>query len=45
VWHWRKIYGPEELNKIGELFTGIPADEIIASITTANNKPTVRTTR
>jgi hypothetical protein len=36
--HWRKIYGPEELNKIGELLTGIPADEIIPS----NNKPTVR---
>jgi hypothetical protein len=35
--HWRKIYGPEELNKI-ELLTGIPADEIIPS----NNKPTVR---
>ena len=36
--HWRKIYGPEELNKIGELLTGIPADEIIPT----NNKPTVR---
>ena len=36
--HWRKIYGPEELNKIGELLTGIPADEIVPS----NNKPTVR---
>jgi hypothetical protein len=36
--HWRKIYCPEELNKIGELLTGIPADEIIHS----NNKPTVR---
>ena len=41
--HWRKIYGPEELNKIGELLTGIPADEIIP--TTANNKPTVRIQR
>ena len=29
--HWRNIYGPEELNKIGELLTGIPADEIIPS--------------
>ena len=38
--HWRKIYGPEELNKIGELLTGVPADEIIP--TTTNNKPTVR---
>ena len=26
--HWKKIYGPEELNKLGELLTGIPADEI-----------------
>ena len=33
--HWKKIYGPEELNKIGELLTGIPADEIVPS----NNKP------
>ena len=24
--HWKKIYGPEELNKLGELLTGIPAD-------------------
>ena len=39
--HWRKLYGPEELNKIGELLTGIPADEIIPS----NNKPTVRIQR
>ena len=37
--HWRKIYGPEELNKIWELLTGLPADEIIPS---TNNKPTVR---
>ena len=36
-----KLYGPEELNKIGELLTGIPADEIIPS----NNKPTVRIQR
>ena len=36
--HWRKIYGPEELNKIGELLTGIPADEIIPS---TSNKATV----
>jgi hypothetical protein len=34
-----KIYGPEELNKIGELLPGIPADEIIPS---TNNKPTVK---
>jgi hypothetical protein len=34
--HWKKIYGPEELNKLGELLTGIPVDEIIPS------KPTVR---
>jgi hypothetical protein len=33
--HWKKIYGPEELNKLGELLTGIPADEILP-----NNKPT-----
>ena len=37
--HWRKIYGPEELNKIGELIAGLPADEIIPS---TNNKPTIR---
>ena len=39
------VYGPEELNKIGELLTEISADEIIGSttITTgANNKTTVR---
>jgi hypothetical protein len=40
---WKKIYGPEELNKIGELLTGIPANEIIP--TTTNNKPTVRIKR
>ena len=34
-----KIYGPEELNKIGELLTGIPADEIIPS---TNDKSTVK---
>jgi hypothetical protein len=39
--HWRKIYRPEELNKIGELLTGIPASEIIPT----NNKPTVRIQR
>jgi hypothetical protein len=39
--HWRKIYGPEELNKIGELLTGIPADEIMP----VNNKLTVRIKR
>ena len=36
--HWKKIYGPEELNKLGELITGIPADEIMPS----RSKPTVR---
>jgi hypothetical protein len=39
--HWRKIYGPVELNKIGKLLTGIPADEILPT----NNKPTVRIKR
>jgi hypothetical protein len=39
--HWKKIYGPEELSKIGELLTGIPADEILPT----NNKPTVRIKR
>ena len=39
--HWRKIYGPVELNKIGELLTGIPGDEIIP----VNNKPNVRIQR
>jgi hypothetical protein len=29
---WKKIYGPEELSKIGELLTGIPAGEIIPVI-------------
>jgi hypothetical protein len=33
---WKKIYGPEELNKIGELLTGVSPDDIIT-----NNKPTV----
>jgi hypothetical protein len=41
--HWKKIYGPEELNKIGELLTGIPASEITFS--SNNNKPTVRIRR
>jgi hypothetical protein len=36
--HWRKIPSIEDLNKIGELITGIPADEIIP----VNNKPTVK---
>ena len=27
--HWRKIPSIEELNKLGEMITGIPADEII----------------
>ena len=35
--HWKKIYGPEELSKLAELITGIPASEILS-----NNKPTVR---
>jgi hypothetical protein len=35
--HWKKIYGIEEANKLGELLTGIPADQI-----PQNNKPTVR---
>ena len=35
---WRKIYGPEEISKIGELLTRVPAHEIIA----CNDKPTVR---
>jgi hypothetical protein len=39
--HWRKIHGPEELNKIGELLTGIPADKIMP----VNNKSTVRIKR
>jgi hypothetical protein len=41
--HWKKIYGPEELNKIGELLTGIPSSEI--TFLTTNNKPTVRVRR
>ena len=39
--HWRKIPSPEEFNKIGELITGIPADEIIP----VDNRPTVRIKR
>ena len=35
--HWKKIYGSEELNKLGDLLTGIPANEI-----PQNQKPTVR---
>lgn len=38
--HWKKIYRPEELNKIGELLTGIPASEI--TFPTNNNKLKVR---
>jgi hypothetical protein len=34
--YWRKIYGPEEISKIGELLTGVPADQI-----TFSDKPTV----
>lgn len=36
--HWKKIYSPEEANKLGELLTGIPADEIKQS----QSKPTVK---
>jgi hypothetical protein len=32
--HWKKIYGPEELTKLGELLTDIPADEIKKTIKT-----------
>ena len=42
--HWKKIYGPEELNKLGELLTGIPASEITFS-DSPKNKPTVRVRR
>jgi hypothetical protein len=37
---WKKIYGPKELNKIGELLTGISSNDIMT-----NNKPTVRIQR
>lgn len=37
------IYGPEELNKIGGLPTGIPASEI--TFPANDNKPTVRLRR
>jgi hypothetical protein len=37
--YWKKIYGPEELTKLGELLTDIPADEI-----KKQSKPTVRIT-
>ena len=37
--HWKKIYGIEEANKLGELLTGIPAGEIVQK---QNQKPTVR---
>ena len=40
--HWKKIYGPEELSKLGELLTGIPASEITFS---DSPKPTVRIRR
>ena len=39
--HWRKIPSPEEYNKLGELMTGIPADEIIP----VDNRPIVRIKR
>ena len=39
--HWKKIYGPEELNKFTELVTGITASEITFS-DSPNNKPTVQ---
>ena len=41
--HWKKIYGPEELNKLGELLTEIPANEI--TFPDRDNKPTVRIKR
>ena len=39
--NWRKIPNPEEYNKLGELITGIPADEI----TPVDNRPVVRIKR
>jgi hypothetical protein len=36
--HWRKIYGPEEISKIGELLTGVPAEQIIP----VDDRPTVK---
>jgi hypothetical protein len=42
--HWKKIYGPEELSKLGELLTGVPASEITFS-DSPKNKPTVRVKR
>ena len=42
--HWKKIYGPEELSKLAELVTGVPASEITFS-DSPNNKPTVRIRR
>ena len=35
--HWKKIYGPEELSKLAELITGVPADEV-----PQNQKPIVK---
>ena len=35
--HWKKIYGPEEVSKIGGLLTGSLVDDI-----TFSDKPTVR---
>jgi hypothetical protein len=42
--HWKKIYWPEELSKLAELITGVPASEITFS-DSPNNKPTVRIRR
>ena len=41
--HWKKIYGPEELSKLAELVTGVPASEITFSDSpNTANKPTVQ---
>jgi hypothetical protein len=42
--HWKKIYGSEELSKLAELVTGVPASEITFS-DSPKNKPTVRIRR
>lgn len=42
--HWKKIHGPEEVSKIGELLTGVPAEEI-TSFPVSGEKPTVRIKR
>jgi hypothetical protein len=44
--HWKKIYGPEELSKLAELVTGVPASEITFSDSPSTaNKATVRIRR